>query len=256
VLAFNFSDKLVIHYLKLVSMKKRLYVLFICMSIIWPQANAEQQTVILGASLFPPSAYIDKSTGKCVGENIDVTSKILAHYNIKLEVVCTLPARMYLLVKNSEVDFTVNVKSTRALSPYVEYVAPPLKKLVINLYRYGTNSEFKTISAIRGFDYNGSRQKFVDRNYQFVDLPTAESALQLFLKRRSDALISYQSNVTHLKQQNAITFPKEITVTPLLEVNAYYGITKGSANFDLLRHVLKDYAEQHNLEYFVPQKTD
>ena len=62
--------------------------------------------------------------------------------------------------------------------------------------------------------------------------------------------------MTHLKQQKAITFPKEITVTPLLEVNAYYAITKGSENFDLLLHVLSDYAEQHNLEYFVPQKPD
>jgi polar amino acid transport system substrate-binding protein len=237
-------------------MKKRLYVLYIGFSIIWPQAHAEQQIVTLGASLFPPSAYIDKSTGKCVGENIDITSKILANYNIKLEVVCTLPARMYRLVKNSRVDFTVNVKSTRALSPYVEFVAPPIKKLVINLYRYGTNSEFKTISAIRGFDYNGSRQTLADQNYQFFDLPTAESALQIFLMRRSDALISYQSNVAHLKLQNTIIFPKEITVTPLLEVDAYYGITKGSANFDLLRHVLSDYAEQHKLEYFVPQKAD
>lgn len=237
-------------------MKKRLNILYICMSIIWPQAYAGQQSVTLGASLFPPSAYIDKSTGKCVGENIDVTSKILAHYNIKLEVVCTLPARMYLLVKNSEVDFTINPKSTKALSPYVKFVAPPFKKLVINLYRYDTNSEFRTISAILGFDYNGMRQKLVDQNYQFVDLPTAESALQLFLKRRSDALVSYQSNVDHLKQQNAIIFPKEITITPLLEVNAYYGITKDSANFDLLWHVLNDYAEQHSLEYFVPPKAD
>ena len=226
------------------------------MSIIWPQAYAEQQVVTLGASLFPPSAYIDKSTSKCIGENIDVTTKILAHYNIKLEVVCTLPARMYLLVKNSEVDFTINVKSTRALSPYVEFVDPPFKKLVINLYRYDTNKEFKTISAIRGFDYNGSRQTLADQNYEFFDLPTAESALQIFLMRRSDALVSYQSNVSHLTLQKAMALPKEVTVTPLLEVNAYYGITKGSANFDLLRHVLNDYAQQHNLEYFVPQNAE
>jgi polar amino acid transport system substrate-binding protein len=237
-------------------MKKRLFVLYIGILIIWPQAHAEQQIVTLGASLFPPSAYIDKSTGQCIGENIDITRKILANYNIKLEVVCTLPARMYRLVKNSRVDFTVNVKSTRALSPYVEFVDPPIKKLVVNLYRYGTNKEFKTISAIRGFDYNGSRQTLVDQNYEFFDLPTAESALQIFLMRRSDALISYQSNVDYLKRQNTIIFPKEITVTPLLEVDAYYGITKGSANFDLLRHVLNDYAQQHNLEYFVPQKAE
>ena len=234
-------------------MKKHLYVLYIFMLLIWQQSYAEQQSVTLGASLFPPSAYIDKNTGKCVGENIDVTRKILSHYDIKLEVVCTLPARMYRLVKNSEVDFTVNVKSTRALSPYVEFIEPPLKKLVVNLYHYGTNNKLKTVSAVRGFDYNGSRQKLIDQNYRFVDLPTPESALQLFLKRRIDALISYQSNVVHLKQQNAIEFPKEVTVTPLINVNAYYGIAKGSAHFDLLQYVLNDYARKHNLEYFVPQ---
>lgn len=230
----------------------RLYVLFSCLLISWPQAFAEQKTVTFGAALFPPSAYIDKSTGKCVGENIDVTSKILAHYNIKLEIVCALPIRMYRLVENAEVDFTVNVKLTRALRPHVEFVEPPLKQLVINLYRYDTKSEFKTISAIRGFDYQGSRKEFVDQNYQFIDLPTAVSALQLFLKRRSDALISYQSNVLHLQRQNSMMLPKDVTITPLRKVDAHYAIAKGSANFDLLWHVLTDYAEQHNLAYFVP----
>lgn len=237
-------------------MKKRLCVFCICLLIILPQAFAEQQVVTLGASLFPPSAYIDKNTGKCVGENIDVTSKILIQYNIKLEVVCALPIRMYRLVENSEVDFTVNVKLTRALKPHVEFVEPPLKPLVINLYRYGTKGEFKTIAAIRGFDYNGGRQKLVDQNYEFIDLPTAESALQMFLKGRSDALISYQSNVVHIKRQNAIVFPKEVSITPLLKVDAHYAIAKGSANFDLLWRVLNDYAEKHNVAYFVPQAVE
>lgn len=201
--------------------------------------------------MFPPSAYIDKKTGKCVGENIDIARKILSHYNIKLNVVCALPIRMYRLVENAEVDFTVNVKLTTALRPHVEFVDPPLKRLVINLYHYGTDSEFKTISAIRGFDYNGTRRKLTDQDYRFIDLPTAESAIQLFLKRRSDALISYQSNVVHIKQQNAIVFPEDVTASPLLEVNAYFAIAKGSAKFDLLKYLLNDYAEQHNLEYFV-----
>ena len=235
-------------------MKKRLYFWPLCLLMSWFQASAEQQSVILGASLFPPSAYIDKSTGECVGENIDVATRVLSQYNIKLEVVCALPIRMYRMVENAEVDFTVNVKLTRALEPHVEFIEPPLKQLVINLYRFGENTDYKTISAIRGFDYNGTRRKLVDQKYRFVDLPTAESALQLFLKRRSDALISYQSNVIHIKQQNGIVFPDTITAMPLLKVNAYFGVAKGSAKFDLIKRVFTEYAEKHGLEYFVPPK--
>lgn len=246
-------NKLVIDDFKQLSVKMRLYILFSSLLISLPQAFGEAKTVTFGAALFPPSAYFDKSTGECIGENIDVTKKILVNYNIKLEVVCALPVRMYRLVQNSEVDFTVNVKLTRALKPYVEFVEPPIKPLVINLYRYGTKDEFKTISAIRGFDYNGGRQKFVDQNYEFIDLPTAISALQLFLKRRSDALISYQSNILHLQQQNEMMFPKDVIITPLLKVDAYFAIAKGSEHFDLLNYILKDYAQKHKLQYFVPQ---
>ena len=220
-----------------------------------PEAQAEQKSVTLGASLFPPSAYIDPVSGKCVGENIDVATEVLSHYDIKLEVVCTLPARMYRLVKNAEVDFTVNVKSTRVLKPYVEYIEPPLKTLVINLYQY-KDSNVKTISAVRNFDYNGVRQTLLDEHYQFVDLPTPEAALQMFLKRRVDALISYQSNVTFLTTQNALMLPSDVTVAPQFKVNAYFGIAKGSEHFELLKTVFSDYAEKREVKYFVPQPSN
>ncbi len=236
-------------------MKLRLCVLFsYCFLFNSSQALSEQQTITFGAALFPPSAYFDNTTGQCIGENIDVTKKIMAQYNVKLEIVCALPIRMYRLVEHAEVDFTVNVKSTRALKPYVEFIDPPLKQLVINLYRYGRNSEFKNIAAIRGFDYHGIRQQFVDQKYAFIDLPTAQSALQIFLKRRSDGLISYQSNIGHLQKQITLRFPSEITVTPLLKVDAFYAISKGSEKFDLVKFILNDYAQKHNLSYFVPQE--
>ncbi|MEW9797082.1 hypothetical protein [Alteromonas sp. CYL-A6] len=229
-------------------MKTYLGLFLLC---IWAPAFAEQARVTLGASLFPPSAYIDEGSGKCVGENIEVASKILAHYNIELEVVCALPIRMYRLVERSEVDFTVNVKSTRALKPYVELIEPPLKQLIINLYHHGAQGDFRTISAIRGFDYEGGRQRLTEQHYQFIDLPTAASALELFLKGRSDALISYQSNVLHLQRQTALVLPEGIKVTPLLRVNAYFAVAKGSPHFELLKRVFNDYAEQHQLTYFV-----
>ncbi|WP_051275347.1 hypothetical protein [Aestuariibacter salexigens] len=158
---------------------------------------------------------------------------------------------MYRLVEHADVDFTVNVKDTRALAPQVEFIEPPLKQLVINLYRAGGKDSFTSIAAIRNFDYNGSRQELVGEHYKFIDLPTAESALQFFLKGRSDALISYQSNVKHLQKYNALMFADNVTITPIRRVNAYFGIAKGSEHFELLKQVFTDYAEQNDLKYFV-----
>lgn len=236
-------------------MKCGLFLASLCLLAFLPEAKAKQESVTLGASLFPPSAYIDPKSGKCVGENIDVATEILSHYDIKLNVVCTLPARMYRLVKNAEVDFTVNVKTTKVLKPYVEFIEPPLKELVINVYQYN-DSNVKTISAVRNFDYNGVRKRLVDEHYRFVDLPTSEAALQMFLKRRVEALISYQSNVKHFSEQNALIFPADVIVTPQLKVNAHFGIASGSEHFELLKAVFSDYAEKRQLTYFVPLTSD
>ena len=58
--------------------------------------------------------------------------------------------------------------------------------------------------------------------------------------------------MVYLQQQNGLVFPEEVTITRINTVDAYYAIAKGSAKFELLRHVLKDYARQHKLTYFVP----
>ncbi|MFT6990583.1 MAG: hypothetical protein ACJASL_002561, partial [Paraglaciecola sp.] len=51
----------------------------------------------------------------------------------------------------------------------------------------------KTVAAIRGFSYHGFRTKLTTQGYDFFDLPTSISAIQLFLKKRSSHLISYRS---------------------------------------------------------------
>ena len=226
--------------------------LILCISALTclPPASATEQRVTLGSVLFPPNTQFDEATGECIGENIDVTRAILASYEVQLDVVCALPIRMYRMIQNSEVDFTVNIKTTRALKPYVEFIDPPYDQLVLNLYKYSSSSQTKTISAIRGFDYNGYRQKYMDQNYEFIDLPTAVSAIQVFLKQRSDALISYQSNVVYLQRNNAMVFPKEVIITPLIKVDTHYAIARGSPHFDLLWGVFNDYASKNNLTYF------
>ena len=57
--------------------------------------------------MFSPIAYIDKSTGKCVGENIEAIHKIFAQYNVKLEGVCSIGELNYRGLPNN--SFNANL---------------------------------------------------------------------------------------------------------------------------------------------------
>lgn len=234
-------------------LKKVPWYALVCLLCSGTPVLAQQSRVVFGASLFPPSAYIDKASGKCIGENIDITHKIFDHQPVTVEIVCAPPARMYRLIQRGDVDFTINVKTTAALAPYVEFVDTPLKPLIVNLYQFVDKPEPKTIAAIRDFDYDGSRMLLAQNQVTFIDLPTPEAALKLFLKQRSDALISYQSNIEHLLREQSLTFPKAVRSSRLSAVNAYYGVTKTSAHYALITHILNEYADTHKLNYYVPQ---
>lgn len=225
-------------------------ILFLVICHLGSDVNAEQKRVTLGTILFPPNIQIDQSSGKCVGKNIDVTRQILSGYQIELDVVCASPMRIYKLLARSEVDFTINIKSTRALKDSVYFVERPYRQLVLNLYRYRSAQGFKSVSAIRGFDYNGYRQQYKDMGIEFLDLPNAVSAIQVFVKQQSDALLSYQSPVLFFQRNDKLGFPEEVSVTPLLKIDTHYAIAKKSDNFELIRSALNDYAQRRDFSYF------
>lgn len=87
--------------------------------------------------------------------------------------------------------FTINIKSTKALANLVEFSKTPFRKLVLNLYSHSDAKNFSTISAVRGFDYQGYREKYAKEGVEFIDLPSTISAIRVFIKRRSNHLLSY-----------------------------------------------------------------
>lgn len=225
---------------------------FIILSAFCPvgMAEASSKRVTLGAILFPPNTRMEQTSGECIGLSIDVTRKILRKYQIELDVLCASPIRIYKLMANSEIDLTINIKSTQALRDYAHFSEKPYRQLTLNLYRYSSAPALNSVSAIRGFDYNGYRQKYLDMGVEFLDLPNAISAIQFFVKQQSDALLSYHSPVAFFLENDKLGFPEKVSMTPLLQVDTHYAIAVGSENFELLKSALQDYAKQQNINYY------
>lgn len=233
--------------------KSRLQILLMALLLTFfntpPVKSEEVPTVTMGALLFSPDIRIDEN-GVCVGDSIDVSRFILAQHGINMNVVCAPPIRMYRLVQNGEVDFTINIQSTTALKPFVKFVDPPYALLSLNHYKHNVASRAKSIAAIRGFDYNGFRKQFEEQNFEFIDLPTASAALQVFLKKRSASLLSYEATVRFAQINEGAEVPSSVTITPLLQILTHYAIAEKSPNFDLLWIAFHEYAKNHNIKFF------
>jgi polar amino acid transport system substrate-binding protein len=147
--------------------------------------------------VFPPDSRLDEVTQKCIGAFIDVTEKIMAEYTIKLDVICAPPIRIYKLLENADIDFTINIESTEALPDDHVFVETPYQTLYLDLYTHNKLTSIKEVAAIRGFGYHGYRNKMLANGYTFFDLPTSISAIQVFLKKRSRHLISYRAPVDY-----------------------------------------------------------
>lgn len=124
--------------------------------LIWGSFSSSLRAVeqvTIGAILFPPGVMMDENTKKCVGRNIDITRKLLLKYGISLQLVCASPLRIYRMIEDNDADFTINIKSTKALISHVEFSQTPFRKIVLNIYSHSDAKEVSTISAVRGFDY-------------------------------------------------------------------------------------------------------
>lgn len=210
-----------------------------------------RESATLGAILFPPNATVDKVTNECVGQSIELTRTILAFDEIDLEVVCASAIRIYKMLEVGEVDFTINIKSTRALADNVIFSDIPYQMLTLNLYSYNNAQNVKTVAAIRGFDYHGNRQKMTRNGYEFFDLPNSISAIQVFVKQRSGHLISYAGPVNYY-QQAQTSWPKEgVEISSILEVDTFYAVAKSSAKSSRLLKTFNNFAAQKKLRYFL-----
>jgi hypothetical protein len=215
--------------------------------------NAENK-ITLGVVLFPPDSVLDISTKECVGDFIEITRQVLLEYSINIDTVCAPPIRIYRFLKNGDVDFTINIKSTKAMPKNMVFTEIPFHTLNLNLYAHQSAKEQKNVAVIRGFGYHGYRDKLVGEGFKVIELPTSVASLEVFLKKRSSHLLAYQSPVNYYLHMNKVDLGEYITVTPLLDIPTYYAISGSSPHLEKLLGAFNHYATKHRLENFQQAK--
>jgi polar amino acid transport system substrate-binding protein len=216
-------------------------------------AVVASKEIQFGVHHFPPYIFVD-AEGNCSGQAIELTRKILEQGNIKVTLVCAAPARLYKLLQTGEVDMTINIKHTKALPDDVSFVSPPYAQLALVLLTHGAavaRETQPTIAAIRSFDYHGQRQVLSEQGYRFIDLPDSISAVELFVKGRSSALLTYEAPFMSYMQQHGLPFAKHYKRTLLETIDTHYVISGQSQHQDYIRQTIQHYAAAQQLDYFV-----
>lgn len=210
----------------------------------------------LGITIFPPLTMQDETTNECNGVAIDVSRKIIQHSGHGLKVICAPAARIYKMMEQGTVDFTVNVKSTRQLEPHATFMEPRLTAIKLQLYTHDKDMP-SLVAGIRSFDYHGYRQQLEKQNYQFVDVANADDAITMFIKERTKALITYERPFkSYLKRHLNNHVPTGITVEEFLSIGIYYGVSRHSTNHDELISVISQYTEDTGIAEFIPAENE
>ena len=205
--------------------------------------------VKLGLLLFPPDVMLDHETNECVGKNVTITRELLAGYDINVQVICSSHLRIYPMIVNGEVDLTINIKSTETLARHVGFTDVPFGNITLNLYTHIKPTQAKSISAVMGYDYQGYRLKYSQQGFNFIDLPSTISALQVFLKEKTDYLLSYDHPIENYMSQKKLSWNNRVTITTLQKIDTYYAVVSRSPHYDKLMQAFNDFAVKNQVEY-------
>jgi hypothetical protein len=207
----------------------------------------------MGIHNFPPDFVVSADGKTCAGEGYLLAQRLFSQAGFKLKAVCTTPARMYLLLDQGEVDFSINVKTTAAISKKHKFVEPAYMPMQLMLYSHQLSTDApqdKTVAAIRSFDYLGQRQQLLQQGYQLVDMPDSISAIQLFLHQRTQHLISYQGPFVAHADTQSTDVVAGLKQKKLAEIDAYFVVSAASADHQRVIEVLQQYAKAHSCSYF------
>ena len=210
-----------------------------------------KQTITFGTGIFPPDMFIDPESGRCSGHIIDTVNKIFIESDFLLQAVCPSAARIYRMLENDEIDLIVNVTTTAQLEGLVTFVTLPYRELNISLFNHQDNKLSKTVSAVRGYQYNGERKRLLSQGFEFYDLPDSANALQFFLKKRSAYILTYREPFIYMLNNSATTFEHNIEEKRLSSLTNHFAISNKSAMFDQIKSALHHYATKHERKYFL-----
>jgi len=221
--------------------------------LLWVSySSTAQQHIVMGVHNFPPY-FVMQGSDNCAGEAVELTRSILQRDNVKLTTICATPARLYKMLQRGEVDLTINIKHTRALPDNVSFVATPYVQLSLVLLTHGAavaREKLPTIAAIRGFDYHGQRQLLADKGYGFIDLPDSISAVEMFIKGRSSALLTYEAPFNHYLQQHGLPFAAHYKCQLLEHIDAFFVVSDQSVHKAYIDEKLSQHANKEQLSYF------
>lgn len=206
--------------------------------------------VVIGLVIFPPLVLQQSFDGACSGPAVDISKAIFTEYGYAVETYCAPAARLYTLFQEGKVDVTINVNSTSAIKQHVDFHDVPFARLRVALL---TNKELesdKTVSAIRGFDYHGVRDKLIADEMIFVDLPNGNDAVNVFLRKRTSALLTYMRPYRYLIAKSSFDIPEKIQLEEMLELETYYGVSKASPWHNDIFKVLDSYTKENNIVRF------
>jgi hypothetical protein len=169
--------------------------------------ESQPKTLHLGVYNFPPDFFASPDNKQCGGLAFDQLKNQLQGLGYHLKAVCIPPARLYKELADGNVDMIVNIKSTKALPEHLRVIEPPFSLLEATLYQHKSRSQAPndlSIAAIRAFDYQGKRAELIRQQFEFVDMPDATAAIDLFLHERTRYLLTYdgpfQARLAQIRQ--------------------------------------------------------
>ena len=228
---------------------------FLTACLVLNVSSKGKQTINFGTGFFPPGSIVNPETGRCTGLLIDIVTRIFTTSDYQLKIVCASPIRIYRMLENGEIDFIVNSKTTAQLDGLVTFVTPPIREMGISLFSHQDNKALKTVSAVRGYQYNGERKRLLEQGYEFYDLPDSTSSQRFFFKERSTYLLAYRAPLIYMFNQNPLTAEHDILEKKLGSLPTFFAISNKSSMFEQIKSTLNEYASKHELEYFLDAET-
>ena len=208
------------------------------------------KTYTMGAFVFPPLSMQKEGTTECYGPAIDITRRIIESAGHELDVLCAPASRIYKMMAQGKVDFTINIKSTQLLKPHTTFIEPRFTTIKLQLFEYDLDMP-KIVSGIRGFDYLGYRGKLINEGYQFSDLATSDESITVFIKQRTKALLTYDMLInTYIESYLDNKLPSSIIAKDIITIGSHYGVSNHSPAHKEVIKILSDYAAEYDVTEF------
>jgi polar amino acid transport system substrate-binding protein len=227
------------------------FCLLLLLLLGWP-LQAEPILLKMGIHNFPPDFVVSADGNSCGGPGLELTRRIFAGQQVKIEAVCVAPARMYMLLESGAIDFSINIKSTKAITAQHEFISPAYSELQLVMYSHkasGKAPRDNSVALIRGFDYQGQRAALTQRGFVMIDLPDSISASELFLHRRSQHLLTYDGPFRAYVQAKDASLLSQFERKALTSIDTFYVLSGRSQHQQLMRQAISTYGKQHKCRY-------